>query len=115
MERKTKEYVPQSVCHDYDEMAKLFVDSADKLLEAFIFYDKNGDATIEATELKPLIQHILGGNAEINGDQVQMIINVFDENENGEMDLMEFCEFFSFVFKMVIRKNIKSQYCKYIE
>ena len=36
MERKTKEYVPQSICHDYDEMAKLFVDSADKLLEAFM-------------------------------------------------------------------------------
>ena len=81
----------------------------------FSFYDKNGDATIEANELRPLIQHILGGNVDLDGDQVQMIINVFDENENGEMDLMEFCEFFSFVFKMVIRKNIKSQYCKYLD
>jgi len=81
----------------------------------YSFYDKNGDATIEAAELKPLIQHIIGAKSELGEQQIQMIINVFDDNENGEMDLMEFCEFFTFVFKMVIKKNVKSQYMDYLE
>lgn len=92
-------------------MANAFEEAADKLLDAFLFVDRNRDAYIEMTELRPLLKS-LGLNLDDNG--IKKIIDLFDDNDDGEMDFLEFIEFFSYMCKMIVKKNPKSKYLKYV-
>jgi len=96
---------------DPKDMANAFEEAADKLLDAFLFVDRNRDAYIEMTELRPLLKS-LGLNLDDNG--IKKIIDLFDDNDDGEMDFLEFIEFFSYMAKMIVRKNPKSKYLKYV-
>ena len=92
-------------------MANAFEEAADKLLEAFLYVDKNRDSYIQMTELKTLLQQ-MGLDLDENG--VKKIIDLFDDNDDGEMDFLEFIEFFSYMAKMICKKNKKSDYMKYM-
>lgn len=35
-------------------------------------------------------------------------------HDDGEMDFLEFIEFFSYMCKMIVKKNPKSKYLKYV-
>ena len=69
----------------YDEVGKAVEGAAENLLEAFIYLDRNGDQKIAATELDDLLQAM--GFEGLSDENRQQIIDVFDDNENGEMDL----------------------------
>lgn len=92
-------------------MANAFSEAGDKLLDAFMFVDRNRDSYIELKELRPLLQS-LGLNLDDAG--IKKIIDLFDDNEDGEMDFLEFIEFFSYMAKMICQQNPKSKYMKYM-
>ena len=73
--------------------------------------DKNSDSIIEVDELKPLLIQI--GFGDLDDEGIQKIIDIFDENGDGEMDFLEFIEFFSYVCKNLVKKNPKAKYLKY--
>ena len=85
------------------------------LLITFFFVfrnlDKNSDSIIEVNELKPLLIQI--GYGDLDDEGIQKIIDIFDENGDGEMDFLEFIEFFSYVAKNLVKKNPKAKYLKY--
>merc|ERR1712179_740358 len=74
--------------------------------------DKNSDSIIEVDELKPLLIQI--GYGDLDDEGIQKIIDIFDENGDGEMDFLEFIEFFSYVCKNLVKKNPKASYLKYL-
>ena len=76
-----------------EAMAAAFKNAADSLLDSFMLVDANRDAYVEMKELRPLLKS-LGLNLDEEG--VKKIINLFDDNEDGEMDFLEFIEFFSY-------------------
>ena len=74
----------------YEEVGKAVEGAAENLLEAFIYLDRNGDQKIAATELDDLLTAM--GFDGLSAENRQQIIDVFDDNENGEMDLQKFYE-----------------------
>merc|ERR1711893_426707 len=97
---------------NFDEAGEAVENAAESLLEAFIFLDKNHDQKIAAVELDSLLEAM--GFEGISEDDRQQIINIFDDNDNGEMDLLEFCEFFAYVFRLLVKRRPKSKYLKYL-
>merc|ERR1711920_644041 len=93
------------------DMANSFEEAAEKLLEAFMFVDKNRDAFIQLNELRPLLTSL---GLELDDDGVKKIIDLFDDNGDGEMDFLEFIEFFSYMAKMIIKRNPKCKYMDYM-
>merc|ERR1712117_420630 len=89
-----------------------FENAAGSLLDAFMNLDKNSDSIIEVNELKPLLIQI--GYGDLDDEGIQKIIDIFDENGDGEMDFLEFIEFFSYVAKNLVKKNPKAKYLKYL-
>ena len=53
------------------------------------------------------------GFGDLDDEGIQKIIDIFDENGDGEMDFLEFIEFFSYVCKNLVKKNPKAKYLKY--
>jgi len=96
----------------FEEASQAVEGAAENLLEAFIYLDRNGDQKIEAAELDNLLSAM--GFEGLSADDRQKIIDVFDDNENGEMDLLEFCEFFTYVFRLLVKRRPKSLYLKYL-
>ena len=94
------------------DMANSFEEAAEKLLESFMFVDKNRDAHIELKELRPLLTSL---GLDLDDDGVQKIIDLFDDNGDGEMDFLEFIEFFSYMAKMLTKRNPKSKYMPYMK
>lgn len=92
-------------------MAEDFQAAASKLLQAFLYVDVTRDSYIQMDELKPLMNS-MGLDLDDNG--IQEIINLFDDNGDGEMDMIEFIEFFTYMAKMVAKKDKKSYYMKYM-
>lgn len=70
--------------------------------------DHNQDTIIQVDELKPLLMQI--GYGELDEEGIQKIIDIFDENGDGEMDFLEFVEFFSYICKTLVKRNPKAGY-----
>ena len=104
---------PTSIATNQEDTAELFEKAADNLLEAFLFLDRNKDTRIQTEELAPLLCKV--GFGDVGGEGVQQIIEIFDDNGDGEMDLLEFCEFFSYIFKTLVKRRPKSSYLKYLD
>ena len=50
------------------------------------------------------------GYGDLSDAGVQKIIDLFDENDDGEMDFFEFLEFFSFICLTLVKRNPKAKY-----
>lgn len=69
-------------------MSQRLLLSSQNLRKAFDLFDKDNSGTISAAELKKVLEGGLGSD-----DSVWLqIVNNFDQNSDGEIDLMEFEE-----------------------
>ena len=75
--------------------------------------DGNRDQIIQVDELKPLLIQIGYGNLDEEG--IQKIIDIFDENGDGEMDFIEFIDFFSYICKTLVKRNPKAAYRQFLD
>ena len=55
------------------------------------------------------------GYGDLSDAGVQKIIDLFDENDDGEMDFFEFLEFFSFICLTLVKRNPKAKYRKILK
>ena len=78
----------------------------------FSFLDRNKDTRIQTEELAPLLSKV--GFGDVGSEGVEQIIQIFDDNGDGEMDLLEFCEFFSYIFKTLVKRRPKSTYTRFL-
>lgn len=92
-------------------MAEDFEAAAGKLLQAFLFVDVTRDSFIQMDELAPLLTSM---GLDLSNEGIEAIIQLFDDNGDGEMDFIEFIEFFVYMVKMVAPKNKKAKYLKYL-
>lgn len=100
------------MANNTQNMNNSFELAADNLLDAFLDMDYNKDTIIDSEELKPLLARV--GYGDLSDAGVQKIIDLFDENEDGEMDFFEFLEFFSFICLTLVKRNPKAQYLTYL-
>lgn len=84
--------------------------AASSLLDAFMNLDHNRDTVIQVDELKPLLLQI--GYGQLDEEGIQKIIDIFDEDGDGDMDFLEFIEFFSYICKTLVKRNPKAQYTR---
>ena len=69
----------------------------EQIKEAFLVFDKNGDGSINAKELRSVMRS-LGGKIPRGADvELQELINEVDANDNGTI---EFAEFLTMIRKM---------------
>ena len=78
---------------DYSEWVVATIDkekllTKEKLQSAFNLFDKDGGGTINATEVK----NVLNSGQNLDEDVWEKIINEVDNDGNGEIDFEEFCE-----------------------
>ena len=72
--------------------ATLSGDQLAEMQEVFDLFDKNGDGTINTQEFKVLFRCF---GIKLNDDQIQVLVNEYDEDGSGEIDFDEFCEMMS--------------------
>ena len=62
----------------------------EQIKEAFLVFDKNGDGSINAKELRSVMRS-LGGKIPRGADvELQELINEVDANDNGTIEFAEF-------------------------
>ena len=82
-----------------------------KLLDSFISLDENRDGYVTLYEMKPLLQD-LGFNLKDPG--MKALVDVFDDPNSGELDFLEFVEFFGYMCRMIVKKDPEAAYMDYL-
>ena len=77
-----------------------------ELREAFDLFDKNGDKTISAKELRHVFKSM---GQEHTEEQVRDMMNDVDQDQNGDIDFFEFC---ALMAKRVKEPEKKDEYAE---
>lgn len=86
----TREFAAQ-VLHQYDQYPDQVIDIKEfstcvREIKLMLAFDSNGDGVIDADELLPLLGEL---GVTVDKEQVQQIMNRFDVDRNGSIDLVE--------------------------
>ena len=87
----SKDLDKQSGCDvSYENQAKKHLTKKElkKLKKIFKKYDANNNGTICKKEMKPILQGI---NAELDRKQIRLVMEQYDDNDDGVLDFAEFC------------------------
>ena len=58
-------------------------------------FDKDGSKTLDREELRAILSRPVAGQKEMSEDDIDEILNKFDTNNDGVIDLSEFIEMMS--------------------